>query len=406
MRRGIVAACALLVLLGVMAVARGLRAGGDEWTVVERRDLVFEVPITGALEAVDSAILGPPPVPNVWRFKISFLAPEGTEVDEGERVVAFDASDLTQELEEVRTERDGARQELAKRRAELEIQAEREAERLAEAEARLRRASLKVDRPAELVAGLDVALARLDHELARLEVDYLRARLRDLEAASEAELQALEQEAARAEDRIAELESAIARMTLTAPRAGTVVYATQWDGQRFAVGDTVHRMHHVVEIPDLRRMRAEGEVEEPDPGRLRSDQRVRLRLDAHPDVEFSGAIDSVGRTVATRPRRNPAKVASLGLRLDETDPQRMRPGMRFRGRVETGRAEGVLALPLAAVAPGPDGPVVWRRSAGRARPVAVELGRRTADWVEVLAGLEAGDRILADAAAAGRGTGR
>ncbi len=59
-----------------------------EWVEVEKGDLVLGIEATGALEAVDSNRLGPPMIPDMWRFRISMIAPEGAEVKKGQPVLA------------------------------------------------------------------------------------------------------------------------------------------------------------------------------------------------------------------------------------------------------------------------------------------------------------------------------
>ena len=71
----------------------------------------------------------------------------------------------------------------------------------------------------------------------------------------------------------------------------------------------------------------------------------------------------------------------------------MRPAMRFRGEIETGRVPGVLLLPRDAVFLRDDGPVVWVRRALGWREVKVKLGRSNRTQVEVVSGLAEGDRL-------------
>ena len=85
----------------------------------------------------------------------------------------------------------------------------------------------------------------------------------------------------------------------------------------------------------------------------------------------------------------------LEIELDETDKRRMRPGMRFRGRIETERVEDALVVDAEAVFLKLDGPVVYRKTMVGFETVPVELGRRNQDRVEVLTGLHEGDSIAA-----------
>jgi multidrug efflux pump subunit AcrA (membrane-fusion protein) len=71
----------------------------------------------------------------------------------------------------------------------------------------------------------------------------------------------------------------------------------------------------------------------------------------------------------------------------------MRPAMRFRGEIETGRLPGLLLVPRDAVFLRDEGPVVWARRALGWREVKVKLGRSNRTQVEVVTGLAEGDRL-------------
>ncbi len=302
-------------------------------------------------------------------------------------------SELERGLLDKMAERDSAQKELEKRQTNLEMALRDQRLQLAEAQARQRRAELKVQVPPELVASRELAQSREDLALANREIAYLQERLRLQTLQAGAETAALAKRRDRAAERVGEMEDAIRRMTVLAPRAGTVVYVADQGGEKKKVGDSCWRGQSVLEIPDLRGMRAEGEIDEADAGRLAVGQRVTLRLDAHPDDVFTGHVRSIGGAVRSRSEFNPLKVVKLGIDLDRTDPQRMRPGMRFSGRVEIERAARALVVPAEVVFNRPDGPVVFRRSGWSREEVRPRLGRRNERLVEILDGLAAGDRI-------------
>lgn len=361
---------------------------------VRRGDLVLSAEVSGTLEAVDSHLLGPPSVPYMWNYKISFLAPEGAEVEAGTPVLRFDTSELQRRLQEKVAERDSAATELEKKRVDLERTLRDLEMQLAEAEARLRKAELKVEVPAELEAANELATARLDRDLAAAEVESLGRRLELKRRAGRAELTALREKRDRAEERVAEIQVYIDRLTVRAPRAGTVIYVTDWQGDKRKVGDQVWQANKVVEIPDLTRMQARGQVDESDAGRLAVGQTVRLRLDAHPESEYRGRVEEIASAVTRKDRGNPLKQVELVVDLEETDPERMRPGMRFQGEVEVERAEGVALAPAVAVRSTAAGPVAYRKTLFGVEEVHPRVGRRNEEWVEILDGLPVGAELV------------
>ncbi|HEV8580808.1 MAG TPA: efflux RND transporter periplasmic adaptor subunit [Thermoanaerobaculia bacterium] len=387
-------AAALAVVAALwLASGRAAASANGDWVEVRRDDLVVGAPVSGTLSSVRSQRIGPPQIQELWEYKIAFLAPEGTPVRAGEPVLGFDTSELERELLDKMAERDSAQKELEKRQTNQQIELHDEKLQLAEAEARQRRAALKVQVPSELVAAKELAQAREDLALANREIAYLKEKLRLEALHSGSEISTLAKRRDRAAARVSEMEDAIRRMTVTAPSAGTVVYVAAGDGEKKKVGDSCWRGQSVLEIPDLRRMRADGEIDEADAGRLSVGQRVSLRLDAHPDDAFTGRVRSIGGNVRSRSEANPLKVVKLEIDLDRTDPQRMRPGMRFTGTVEIERASRVLVAPAETVFNRPSGPVVYRRRGWGHEELSPVLGRRNERLVEIVKGLAAGDLI-------------
>jgi HlyD family secretion protein len=380
------------VLLGAAGRLRA-GAGGSDWAEVRRDDLVLSVPVVGTLAAVDAARLGPPGIEEVWEFKIVFMAPEGAPVRRGQPVLAFDTAELVRKLHDAEAERDSAARKLDKRRAELLTSRRDDELHLAEAAADHRRAQLQVEVPPELKQRNELAISRADLALAARKMEHFRERLTETAAAAAAELRSLGKQRDSAAGRVAQVQTAIGRMRIAAPRDGTVVYQPDRKGDKKKVGDSCWRFERLIEIPDLRRLRADGEIDESDAGRVAAGQRVTLRLDAHPDVIFTGRVRAVAGAVQKRSDNSPVKVVKLEIDLQRTDPLRMRPGMRFAGTVEVERAPRVLVAPLEAVQSLPGGPLVYRRTRFGAEPVRPRLGRHNDRWVEVVGGLAAGDRL-------------
>jgi HlyD family secretion protein len=394
-KRTLGALAVAVVLAGGWLVAA--RAGGPandlDWVAVERADLVLGVDVEGEIEAIDEIFLSPPSIPGQHQFRISFLAPEGSRVAAGQPVLGFDTTELETQLQERIADRDSAQAEMEKRRTDLgKKQAEVELQ-LSEARAKLRKTELQLEVPEDLVAAKELAAQEIDRRLAEREIAYLEERAGLFQHQGEIELGSLAQKHGRAAARVEEIREQLGRMQVAAPRAGVVIYAANWQDEKPKVGDTTWRGNPVLQVPDLDRLQAAGLIDEADVGTVATGQRVTLRLDAHPDRQIVGRVTEVARTVQRRSPREPEKVVRLAIALEDVEPELVRPGMRFRGQVETERREAVLTVPAGAVTPTPDGPVVYRRSAFGFERVRPELGSRNIEAVEVLSGLEAGDRV-------------
>ena len=262
-----------------------------------------------------------------------------------------------------------------------------------QARASERKAELKKQGDTDIIALNEIERARLDYQFATYATKVASRKLNARTRQDRAELDRLRRVKKRAEQRVQELQAAMAQMQVKAPISGTLLYVVDWQGNKKKIGDNAWRAERVVEVVSLEHMKAVGDVDEMDASRAAVGQTVRLRLDAAPDVELVGKVKHIEDTVQRRSPEDPLKVVKLEIQLEPNKKVDLRPGMRFRGRVETDRVEDVLLVPLAAVVATSDGAVVYRKSGRDAEPVVVELGRRGIDAVEVLSGLSPGDEV-------------
>src|SRR5687768_9290357 len=183
-----------------------------EWVRASRGDLVTGFEVTGTLAAINSDTLGPPPLPDVWEFKISMLAPEGAEVKRGQPVLGFDTTELQRRLDEKSAEAEEARKQIEKERSDLALQTKGERMQLAEAEARLGKAALKLEAPADVQAETSRQTIQIEHDIAKREVAAIRERIQALERAATARIALLVSKQQQATNIVNRTQSAIAQM--------------------------------------------------------------------------------------------------------------------------------------------------------------------------------------------------
>jgi multidrug efflux pump subunit AcrA (membrane-fusion protein) len=396
-RRRSLAIAGLLGLGTIAALSVDRPATPSTWVAVERRALDRTVSLSGRLRAVNVTQYGPPVVPRVWNFKISFIAPEGIEVAAGEPVIAFDTTELEERLRRNQSELDTANENLKKRLQDLGVLLREEELAASEAQARVRTSTLTSELPAEVMARRALEKAEIERQLAEREVDYRESRIAHLDGRSRAEIAALEAQRSRAANEVTEIEQSIESMTVRAERTGVVMYRAGFQGEKKRLGDIAWRGEHVVEIPELGAMVADAWVLEADAGLLEPGLEAQLVLEAEPRESLRATITSLQRTIDRRSDQDPRKVVRLDLTVSASGSNLARPGMRVQGSIVVERRPPVLAVPVAAIRRGEHGPIVttrrWLRG-GQPRPV--ELGRRQGTWVEVISGLEEGERVLTD----------
>jgi HlyD family secretion protein len=405
--RGVALAGIVVLGLPALAVLRGSDPDVPNPAVVKREDLIVSVDVEGELAAVRSTEIGAPAVTEM-DFKIAFLAPEGTVVKKGQPVLGFDTEVLNRQLGEKSAELAEATKKVEQKEVDLRMKLLDLEQQIAQAEADLGKATLKAEVPAEVQQRVELQKAQLDQKGRERDLANLQAEKRATVASAEAELRSLRSERDRARGRVEALQASIVKMSVTAAQDGVVIYRTNWRDEKKKVGDSVWFGETVLAIPDLAEMRGDGFVDEADGGSVAEGQPVTLRLEARSDLDIRGRVKRLGRSVRQRSWRTPGKVFKLEVALERTDATLMRPAMRFRGEIETGRIPGLLLVPRDAVFLRDSGPVVWARRALRWREIPVKLGRRNQRQVEVVAGLSEGEHVspldLARVTTASRGT--
>ena len=383
------------VVMGVALFAGCTRAGSDvQLADVKRADLVIGVEVTGELAAVDSTDIKPPALPDVWDFKLAAITPEGTDVKVGDALATFDPSALARDLENVQANAEEARTKLAKKRDEATL-ARRDAElALASAEADLQKKTLKTAVPSDLRGTIELKGSELDVESAKLALDRAKHRADQQIRTDDAEIRSLTDQLTYATHRVEQLQQNISRMKIVSPREGTLVYPTsRFRSEKVKIGDGVWRELVILQVVGLGKMIGKGAIDEVDSSRVAVAQPVSLRLDALPDVQLRGKVARIMPAVHAKSPADPSKIIDLQIAVDPAKDAPLRPGMRFRGQVETDRIVDAIQVPTEAVFVMADGPVAYVDRGGHLERVHLELGRRNATAIEVKAGLAPGDRV-------------
>jgi hypothetical protein len=302
------------------------------------------VKVTGELQSANSAYFGPPAIPDVWRYTVAYMAPDGSMVAKGRPILRFDTQELMTKLRDKNNALNEKQKELEKARivareqlAELGLQVE-------EAKTALDKAKLKAEIPEELLAAKDYRENQLLAERARLAHALRKEELARERVIQETEVKILEREVAVLQVEADRLQASIQSMSIIAPRDGVVIHVRGHRGNKTAVGDNVWGGRRVIEFPDLAKLEAHVEIPERESARIRVGQTVRFTLDAAPDREFIGEIVELASVIHTRSVNQPDKVFDATVLLQNPDPELMRPGMNVNAEILVGQRTEVAGL--------------------------------------------------------------
>lgn len=170
-------------------------------------------------------------------------------------------------------------------------------------------------------------------------------------------------------------------VTFHAPMGGTVLRKEVVEGQYVDEGTVLY------EVADLSLVWVYFDVYEQDLAHVRVGQKTLFTVEAFPGWTFEGLVDFVEPMVQpeTRTVRVRVKVPNKEARL--------KPGMFATGEISA-TLEPALVVPLSALLSMGRSHVVWVEVGENAfEPRKVEIGTRTDDGVQILAGLREGERI-------------
>ena len=184
--------------------------------------------------------------------------------------------------------------------------------------------------------------------------------------------------------REAEIKAKLAKSIIRAPFEGVTGLRQVSPGAYTKAGQDVARLEGIGTL------KLDFRVPELYLRKIRVGQDLAVTVDAYPAETFNGAIYAIEPSVdeATRTVMLRARLPNPGVRL--------KPGMFARVNLKLERRENALLVPEQAIVPRGSGRYVFRIVDGKAVQTKVELGLRRPGEVEIVAGLEAGQRIVAD----------
>jgi membrane fusion protein (multidrug efflux system) len=261
-------------------------------------------------------------------------------------------------------------------------------------------ASLHFEDGAQVARGQLLVTLQQDEEQASLreQQEFLReqerevARLENLARSNQVAQTELDQRrtlAAIARNRIEQEKARIEDRNITAPFAGVLGLRQVSPGALVAPGEAI------TTLDDISRMRLDFTV----PARflrfLQPGQRIEATTAAYLEA-FTGTLAALDSRV------DPVNRSITARATFENAEGQLKPGLLMRV-VVLGDTRQTLMIPEESLTSRASEHFAWRIEGSQAKRIPVEIGDRRPGWVEVLAGLEAGDRIIRDGVVRMRG---
>jgi HlyD family secretion protein len=332
-------------------------AAGPAVIRVKRDKLVRSLLVSGELAPVRAVRMSVPRFRERSAVPIQAMAPEGSLVKPGDTLLQIDNAPLIASLNNEQINLERADNDAVRKQSELDIQIKDLEMELGIRKLELEKARLKVDISKDLISLRDWQDNQFNFERSLKEFEKTTQKLELMRKAAQEELALTRIKRDQSRSRIEAIQKDLFALQVKAPVAGTVVYETSYNNwnrgenepaRKFQVGDQVFPGQIVISVVDLDEMEVRAYISEVDGGSLRPGQRVRIAVDAYPDLEFTGTVDYIPEVAERLRRFSNVRIFVGRLKLDRTDSKIMKPGMSARIEIVLDEQEGLL-LPRSAV---------------------------------------------------------
>jgi cobalt-zinc-cadmium efflux system membrane fusion protein len=172
-------------------------------------------------------------------------------------------------------------------------------------------------------------------------------------------------------------------ITLFSPISGKVVE------YNVVLGGMVDQASEILTIMDPGLLCVDAEIYERDIAKMRTGQNVDVSVPAYPDEKFQGKICYIGDVLKEETR-------TITVRTEvENKGNKLKPGMFANIRIFLNHQTKVLTLPKEAILDDQDDKLVFVKQGDQFFPRLIEIGIKENSDVEVKAGLEEGEEVVA-----------
>ncbi|CAN5121466.1 efflux RND transporter periplasmic adaptor subunit [soil metagenome] len=171
------------------------------------------------------------------------------------------------------------------------------------------------------------------------------------------------------------------KLSLKAPFPGVLGFRTVSPGAYVTAGTAL------VNLEKIDRLKVTFSVPELYLQRLSKGQKISVRADALPGIEFEGTIYAIDPAIDVN-----GLAVKVRATLDNRDGK-LRPGLLARITVK-GPPRDAVTVPESALVPRGNDVLVYRTDKGKALETKVVAGRRENGFVEIIEGVEAGQSIV------------
>lgn len=365
---------------------------------VDRRDFVRSVRVSGTVEAVQSHPVSAPRLTGqtASTLVITKLLKGGTKVHVGDFLVEFDRQQQIRNAQDKEAEYNDFVQQIKKLQADQATARAGDDDDLKQAEDAVSTAQLEVKR-SEVLSRIQVEKNKETLDEAQAKLAQLKQTYQLKRTAEVAALKVLEIQRDRSRSAMVYANGNAEKMIIHSPLEGLVVLnSVIWRGNvptEPQEGDEVRPGSAFMQVVDPSAMRVRSKVNQQDMTGLAAGTPVQVRLDAYPDLVFSGRLAQMPAIATTSGMSQKVHSFTVLFSIDGANPKLL-PDLSAAVDIELERVPNALIVPRDAlvVQDGKTYVRVQREGGDDLRPVHVGAMNEIDTVIE--SGVQAGEVVL------------
>jgi multidrug efflux pump subunit AcrA (membrane-fusion protein) len=315
----------LLLCLGLFACSR--HDHSPEYSIL-KGDFDAALVETGELLAVNArSVL----VPYIgwqygWQFRITGMVDHGTHVKEGDSIAQLDPATVLKFLVEQENLLETEKANLNKLLVENEVKIKALEVRLEEVQADHTLKKLELDK-FEYESPRKKEIKQLEFQQAEIDLERIMRTIELEKKICKNSLKIQKIKVSQIESNVNDAHSASKKLKILSPLDGIFqISISRISDQLYRVGDNTYQGAELALVPDLSRIKIRSTINETDIGKVKTGQRVIVRLEAYPDKPFTGKVSDIGKLSYKKEEKSTVKIFDFAIILDNSDPV-LKPGM-------------------------------------------------------------------------------
>ncbi len=363
---------------------------------VKRSDFKKNLRLSGAVGAVQSYNVQAPRLSGQMAslMVITKIVRNGTRVSAGDVLAEFDRQSQEKNILDKKAEYDNLVQQIRKRQADQAAARAADETELKGAEVDVQAARVEM-RKNEVVPGYQAEINKVNLAEAEAKLKQLKDSHALKREAQDAELRILEIQRDRAKMAAEYAQRNIENMTLTSPIAGLAVLSPVYKGSHMVdpqEGDEVRSGGGVMVVVNPSAMQVIARANQVDISKVYVGQPAEIRLDAYPDLVFSGKVESIGAIGVSSTYLKRIRYFSVTVLIHGSDPKLL-PDLTASVDLRLDGAKNVLLVPREAIVDRDGQTAVQVIENGRTRLQPVKLGPMNECEAVVESGIKEGMKL-------------